>query len=53
LEKAAGQGHAYAMYELGCIHTVRTEYAHAVEWYTKSAQAGLPRAMHNVGALLD
>jgi hypothetical protein len=23
MEKAAGQGHAYAMYELGMVHNVR------------------------------
>jgi len=53
LEKAAGQGHAYAMLVLGDMYHEKEEYAHAVEWYTKAAEAGLSRAMFNVGALLD
>jgi len=35
IEKAAGQGHAYAMVALGEIHHEREEYEHAGEWYTK------------------
>jgi len=53
LNKAAGQGHAYAMDALGNIHHDRKERVLAVEWYTKGAEAGLPRAMFNLGALLD
>jgi TPR repeat protein len=53
LEQAAGQGHAYAMYELGCICDDRKEHEQAVEWFTKGAEAGLPRAMFNLGSLLD
>jgi TPR repeat protein len=53
LEKAAGQGHAYAMFELGQIHNVRREYEQAVAWYTKGAEAGLPRAMFYLGVSLD
>ena len=53
LEKAAGQGHAYAMYELGSIHDVRKEHEQAVAWFTKSAEAGLPKAMFNLGTCLD
>jgi hypothetical protein len=53
LEKAARQGHAYAMCELGGIHHERKEYEQAVGWFTKGAEAGLPRAMHNLATLLD
>jgi TPR repeat protein len=35
LEKAAGQGHAYAMFALGSIHHERKEYMAAVAWHTK------------------
>ena len=41
LEKAAGQGHAYAMFTLGSILVGRRiDYAKAVEWHTKGAEAG-------------
>jgi TPR repeat protein len=53
LEKAAGQGHAYAMNTLGHIHRVRSEHVLAVEWFTKGADAGLPRAMYDLGRSLD
>jgi TPR repeat protein len=53
LEKAAGQGHAYAMTALGDIHNERTEHERAVQWYTKGAEAGLPRAMFSLGWHLD
>jgi len=53
MEKAAGQGHAYAMFELGSIHNIRKEHERAVEWLTKGAEAGLPMAMFNLGACLD
>jgi TPR repeat protein len=53
LEKAAGQGHAYAMSTMGCIHNVRKEHEQAVEWFTKGAEAGLPQAMFNLGRVLD
>jgi TPR repeat protein len=53
LMKAAGQGHVYAMYALGCMHRARQEHEQAVEWFTKGAEAGLPKAMHNVGCCLD
>ena len=53
LEKAAGQGHAYAMFRVGGIHDVRKEYEQAVAWFTKGAEAGLPKAMYNLGTLLD
>jgi len=49
MEKAAGQGHAYAMCSLGNIHQSRKEDTLAVEWYTKAAEAGLPRAMYMLG----
>ena len=53
LEKAAGQGHAYAMDTLGSIHNVRKEYEQAVAWFAKGAEAGLPKAMFNLGIGLD
>jgi TPR repeat protein len=53
LEKAAGPGHAYAMYALGSIHDVRKEHEQAVAWFTKAAEAGLPEAMINLGCSLD
>ena len=53
LEKAAGQGHAYAMHVLGNIHRTRKEHEQAVEWYTKGAEAGLPRAVFSLGCRLE
>ena len=53
LEKAAGQGHAYAMDMLGTIHHVRKEHEQALAWFTKGAEAGLPNAMFDLGTLLD
>jgi hypothetical protein len=53
LEKAAGQGHAYAMYQLGCIHRVREELEQCVAWLTKGAEAGLPKAMFGRGGCLE
>jgi len=53
LEKAAGQGHVYAMQTLGSIHDVRKEYEQAVAWFTKGAEAGLPISMFNLGTFLD
>ena len=53
MEKAAGQGHAYAMYELGVTHYIWEEYEQAVGWYTKAAEAGLPKAMFNLACRLD
>ena len=44
MEKAAGQGHAYAMFYMGIIRRVRKEDEQAVQWYTKGAEAGLPKA---------
>ena len=38
---------------LGSIRLERKEYEHAAAWFTKAAEAGLPRAMFNLGALLD
>jgi TPR repeat protein len=49
LEKAAGQGHTYAMSTLGGIHHNRKEYEQAVGWMRKGAEAGLPEAMFNLG----
>jgi len=42
LEKAAGQGHVYAMGKLAGIHFVRKECEQAVKWNIKGAEAGLP-----------
>ena len=53
LEKAAGQGHAYAMHEVGLVHRDREEYEQAVAWTTKAAEAGLPKAMFELGVRLD
>jgi len=52
LEKAAGQGHAYAMHWLGLLHHQLKEHEHTVEWYTKAAEAGLPKAMYDLGVCL-
>jgi TPR repeat protein len=53
LEKAAGQGHAHAMFLLGLLHRERNEHEQAAEWYTKGAEAGLPQAMFQLGCHLD
>jgi hypothetical protein len=53
LEKAAGQGHVYAMSALGSVHYTRKEYEQAVNWATKGAEAGLPRAMFDLAVCLD
>ena len=53
MEQAAGQGHAYAMESLAGIHYKRNEMERAVEWFTKAAEAGLAKAMFNVGRCLD
>ena len=53
LEKAAGQGHAYAMFWLGQTHAKWEEHEQAMEWFTKAAETGLPNAMFKLGCLLD
>jgi len=53
LEKAAKQGHAYAMNAMRGIHIVRKEYEQAVKWGIKGAEAGLPKAMFNYGVSLE
>jgi TPR repeat protein len=53
LEKAAAQGHAYAAFSLGRVHAGRNEHEQAVQWYTKAAEAGLPKAMFLLGVCLD
>jgi TPR repeat protein len=53
LEKAAGQGHAYAMHWLATVYCAREECEQAVDWFTMGAEAGLPQAMFSLGALLD
>jgi TPR repeat protein len=52
LEKAAGQGHAHAMFVLGGIHYLWKEHEQAVAWQTKAAEAGLPDAMFDLGCYL-
>ena len=41
------------MQTLGSIHDNRKEYEQAVRWYTKGAEAGLPKAMFSLGCCLD
>jgi len=53
MEKAAGQGHAWAMFRLAFIHSQRKEHETAVKWYTMGAEAGLPPAMFNLGVKID
>jgi len=50
---AALQGHAYAMELLGAIHYEEQEYDQAMGWFTKGAEAGLPKAMFGLGGCLD
>jgi TPR repeat protein len=38
---------------LASIHRVRQEHEHAVGWTTKAAEAGLPKAMYDLGCMLD
>ena len=38
---------------LGSIRLESKEYEQAAAWFTKAAEAGLPRAMFNLGASLD
>ena len=37
------------MHTLGSIHRAREEHAQAVEWFTKGAEAGLPKALLDTG----
>jgi len=53
MEKAAGQGQAYAMVAFGTIHRAREEHSLAAEWFAKGAEAGFPRAMFIFGCCLD
>jgi len=53
LERAAGQGHAYAMYALAAVCGERKEHEQAVGWFRKAAEAGLPLAMFDLGCSLD
>jgi len=41
------------MFELGRIHRVRNEHEQAIEWFSKGAEAGLPKAMFSLGVSLD
>jgi TPR repeat protein len=41
------------MHTLGCFHHKRNEYEQAAAWYTKSAEAGLPRVVFSLGCCLD
>ena len=49
--QATGHGHAHTMDAVGSIHYARKEYILAVEWCTKGADAGLPRAIVQPRAL--
>jgi hypothetical protein len=53
LEKAAGQGHAWAMFALENVHSKRNEHEQGVKWARKAAEAGLPRAFFTLGLYLD
>mmetsp|Transcript_33172 Transcript_33172/g.81520 ORF Transcript_33172/g.81520 Transcript_33172/m.81520 type:complete len:260 (-) Transcript_33172:1040-1819(-) len=53
LEAAAAQGHVYAMLTLASNHYHRKDFELAVEWATKGADAGLPRAMHTLAMCLE
>ena len=53
LEKAAGQGHAYAMGSLSEMLFKMNDEVRAVEWLTKGAEAGLPTAMYDLACSLD
>jgi TPR repeat protein len=41
------------MYILGDIHDMWKEHQQAMAWYTKGADAGLPKAMFNLGVCLE
>jgi len=41
------------MLTLGGIHCQRNEHEQSVEWYTKSAAAGVPKAMRSLGRYLQ
>ena len=41
------------MYALGSIGSVRKEHEQALEWLTKCAETGLPKAMFSLGYRLD
>ena len=43
--KAARAGHVHAMHWLGNVHSERNEREQAEGWFTKAAEAGLPKAM--------
>jgi len=53
MEKAAGQGHVYAMLLLGQMHCERKDYEPALGWFRMAAEAGLPEAMFNLACCLD
>jgi TPR repeat protein len=38
---------------LGGVHEERKELERALGWCTKGAEAGLPKAMYNLGVMLD
>jgi TPR repeat protein len=53
LEQAAEQGHAYAMNTSAHVHDARNEHEQAVGWYTKGAEAGLPKATFGLACCLE
>jgi TPR repeat protein len=49
MEKAAGQGHAWAMHELARRYGTMNEDEQGLAWITKAAEAGLPGSMFSLG----
>jgi len=53
LEKAAGQGHVYAMFCLAQAYHAGNQHEKAVEWFAKAAETGLPKATFSLGCCLE
>jgi len=53
LRNAGSQNHVYALYALAQIHLVKNELEETVYFLNKAAELGLPKAMHDLGWLLD
>jgi len=49
LEKAAGQGHAHAMFTVAGVHKVRNDHEQAVEWFTKAGRCRLNPVFPSMG----
>lgn len=50
-ERAAAANSAVAMNQLGAIYLRSLDYAKALEWFLKSADAGEAAAMYNIGTM--